>query len=708
MDFVFQEFQSTLPLWLYVLLISATTLLSWWSYRSIQSVSPAYKYCLIALRSLTFFVLAVLLLNPVFRTEQTYYEKPDIIVLLDNSESISIEKGDYRGMETYQSVLDRLNLDDTSSVSFTFFGVGEHTHPLAPAELNLRSDRTNLNSAVETVLRQQRNSNAAVLISDGIYTGGQNPVFDGRNLDIPLFTIALGDTASERDLVVNAVSANNTGYVDTEHPVSVTITARGFENRPFPVQIMRSGTVLDSRTVTPGNDSFSTEIEFDLPLEEEGLQQYQIVIPPQDGEWTGSNNSRLFSIDVQEARQRILSVAFEIHPDVRFIRSLLLGDSNTSLTNRTWLKGSQFIEGPLEIDPDTVDLAVVHGFPASGLPPDVEQTIRELSEHRPVLIAALPLFSGRNLEAVSSAPLPVDVSRPPEYGRVTLSSAVGQDQHPVMELPAIDYNRLPPLMAPIRNLTPVPGSVTLFNSDYRDESTDVPLVSILEAGNRRLSYVAGYGWYRAAQHTDEEVRNFVSGLWWNLMSWTATPPDNRRLGIEPSKSSYSGSESIIIHGSLRNESGEMEPDADIDIELSSDTMETRFYSMENRGNGRYRLELESMPEGMYRFRAVARKGDRTIGEQSGEFAVARSNVEFINTTRNDRLLRQLAEQSGGRFFTHDSLDGFWDTFRERGLLEQQEKVNTTLFYPYRHWGWFVLVILLLTAEWILRKLVSLP
>jgi hypothetical protein len=130
--------------------------------------------------------------------------------------------------------------------------------------------------------------------------------------------------------------------------------------------------------------------------------------------------------------------------------------------------------------------------------------------------------------------------------------------------------------------------------------------------------------------------------------------------------------------------------------------------MENEGAGEYQLNLGTLPEGLYSFKAVAKKENRTLGTQNGEFAVARSNAEFINTKRNERLLRQLSQRTGGFYLPFDSLSDFWSQLNEQGLLEQTKEIETTFWYPYQHLFWFILVVVLLSAEWIFRKYLSLP
>lgn len=707
MDFIFQGFQSSLPVWAYLLIFAGTVFLAWWSYSSVTGIRKSFRYILIGLRSLVFFILLLLLLNPFLKTETPYFEQPNIMVLLDNSESTSIQKSEYQGLESYQDVLDELNLGDSSAVNYDFFSIGNQTASTEINQLSYDADQTNLSEAVRMIRGNQTDANAAVLISDGIYTKGQNPVFESENIEIPVFAIGLGDTTFQQDLLVSSVSTNSTGYMNTEQPVTATISSKGFAGQSFQVQLMKGEEVLSSQTVTPNIENSTEDVAFDLSLDKEGLQQYQIVIPELADEWTGANNTHLFSVDVLDTKQQILSLAFEVHPDVRFLRTLLLQDQNTNLTPRTWINGSRFIEGPLSINPDTVDLAIIHGYPRSGMPNSLQQTLAEIAEQVPLIVVSTPMFDPQRFEQEITA-LPVSVVGSWDPVPVSISPGVEPTAHPIMELPTITYDRIPPVYAPISNLDNIAGSTLLINSTYQGRAMHKPVLTVQELGNKRMSLFSGFGWFRLNQNSNPQVREFVQQLWLNTVSWTATDPENQKLDVQPAQKSFTGSEPVVINAYLTNERGEVESEATIDISVESDSMDARFYSMENRGAGQYQLDLGTMPEGIYSFEATAKKGNRTIESQRGEFAVARSNAEFLTTARNDQLLRQVAERTGGFYLPYDSVSGFWSQLNERGLLDRTREIETTFFYPYQNIAWFIVVLLLLAGEWIFRKYLSLP
>lgn len=707
MDFVFQGFQSALPVWFYLLLSVATLALAWWSYKDIRSISAFSRYSLIAMRGLTYLILIALLINPLFRSESTRYENPNVLVMFDNSASVSITKGEYEGEESYRQAISTLNFPGIDRLDFRYFMFGNEVTPGHPDSLNLEASGTNIFNAAEVFRNNERDAKAAVLFSDGIFNQGRNPIFLSRELNIPVFTVALGDTSRMRDLVVQNVVSNSTGYLNTSHPVEVNLLNQGFAGEPFQVQLRSDGEVLESQTVNPNSEVSTHSLSFELQLEEEGLQQYEIAIPEKEGEWTNANNTQPFSIEVLDDKQRILSLAFEIHPDVRMVRSLLLQDENTQLSTRTWLGGNRFISGGLAVDPDTLDLVVLHGYPSQGVSSQLSSQVASLLENVPAIIMPTPGSRLTNLPAAGSI-LPISNPRNRSFLAVNVTPVVEATEHPVMELPEVSYERLPSVFSPIQNLEISAGTTVLFNSLYQGRATNQPLIAIQQIGNLRRAQMNGFGWFRIAQSTNPQARQFIENLFYNLVSWTATQPDNRRLKVQPIQKVFTGNEAVEFNAFLTNESGEVEPEGVITITISGDEMEPRIYNMDNTGAGQYQLNIGSLPEGIYEYEAVAKKGSRNIDSQIGEFSVSGSNIEYVNTIRDDELLRQIADVTGGQFYTYQDLQSLWQDLDSRGLMDQVSSVETELFFPHQHAFWFIIAIALLAGEWFLRKYISLP
>ncbi|HCI72191.1 MAG TPA: hypothetical protein DHV30_16980, partial [Balneola sp.] len=115
-----------------------------------------------------------------------------------------------------------------------------------------------------------------------------------------------------------------------------------------------------------------------------------------------------------------------------------------------------------------------------------------------------------------------------------------------------------------------------------------------------------------------------------------------------------------------------------------------------------------LADGRYEFLATARKGNREIDQQSGEFLVSESSVELANTTRNNDLLSNIALGSKGEFMEYTSVDELWNNEEIRSTLNSKKEIQETYIFPIRSLYWFFLVIALLAAEWIGRKRFALP
>jgi hypothetical protein len=102
-------------------------------------------------------------------------------------------------------------------------------------------------------------------------------------------------------------------------------------------------------------------------LTSRGFYDFEINVPPKPDEFTDQNNRASFTIEVLDDKSRILSLAFEVHPDVSTIRRLIATDQQNELLASTYLGDNRFlgVSSALDMDEDP-DLIVLHGLPETG------------------------------------------------------------------------------------------------------------------------------------------------------------------------------------------------------------------------------------------------------------------------------------------------------------------------------------------------------
>ncbi|MBO6524379.1 MAG: hypothetical protein JJ971_11170 [Balneolaceae bacterium] len=614
-----------------------------------------------------------------------------------------IQKGTYNGLESYSEVINQLDFENKETIDFEFFTIGSSSKQIpSPDSLQFNESESNFSNAISQIQELEDDFDASIILSDGIITFGRNPSIQAANLSIPLYSIALGDTSKVRDITISNIVSNPNGFTDTRHLVEVEVIQNGFLGESVTLELRNSsGELIDSNEIQFNSSESIQSTTFEIDLTEPGLKQFTIEISETEGEWSTENNTGTISIDVSESKTKILHLAFEIHPDVKMLRSLLSEDQNIELLTLTWLGGSRFVEDDLP-ELEEQDLLIFHGLPRPGFDTDLLDDFNLI----PTLYFQLPKTRALRTGPLSELNLIHNTGN--QLFELTLFPATESTDHPVMELPEIGFQNVSPIISSLRSVSTIPDGIELFKSGFQGIETPNTIINVNERGSMRRATVSAWGWYRMYQSPIENERAFVTQLFSNLTTWTANDPDERRLRVTPSKPVFNISEQVIINGNLNNESGEPEAEATIEFTLIPENGEERTSNMSNEGNGNYKFESQSLSSGLYSFTATARKGGREIDSQTGEFLVQDSNSELVNTLRNDELLLTIANGTGGSFFEYTRLEDFWTTLNSDDILGQKEDVIEAYTFPVRSLFWFVLVIFLLGTEWIGRKYYSLP
>src|SRR6056297_2427551 len=244
----FQGFNPIIPLLTGLFLLIICFGIAWWSYSYLSSVKSWKKWSLIILRGSVFLILVILLLNPFFVDRNVESSEPSINVYLDNSQSLTVERGAYSGLESYRSAVESVisGFDDQFNINYFLF----HSGVNEGREIDGDGTVTNLQSVIDHQLETQDETVVNLLFSDGIYTQGRNPVFSAQNLSTPLFTVPIGDTTDVKDVVISEVEFTSQSYTNTEQSFRVNINQEGFDAETITVQFLKNGEILQSEQIS--------------------------------------------------------------------------------------------------------------------------------------------------------------------------------------------------------------------------------------------------------------------------------------------------------------------------------------------------------------------------------------------------------------------------------------------------------------------------
>lgn len=700
---VIQGFNPVLPVVIILLVFLASLFISWWSYGYLQTIQPYKKWGLIGLRAISLSLLIFLLFNPYIIDEQTNVQNPQIAVYLDNSESLSVERGQYSGLEDYLQFIDQLGEFENENLDFRYFTFDSSVRQ--SSKIDLSGSLTNLHNVVEQIIDTEDQFDASIIVSDGIITQGRNPAFIAQSANKPIITVAVGDTTEVKDIALSIVDYSTTVYTNTLSDFAVSIRQQGYNSSDADVQFSIDGELIETETVQFQSETSSHRIEFSTRFDEPGFYELEFNVPPKEDEFTSRNNTARLNIEVLDDKSQILSIAFQIHPDVGSIRRLIASDSQYELTSSTQTLNNQFAgTNPLELT-DSYDLIIIHGVPAPN-----SQISRWLSERdEPILFISTPgSFTQRDLGELREVK-PLQYNTVSSLIDVTVGVPDANLSHPLLELETRGLNRFPVLKTFRGNFNLTSSlSQILLTAEFQSTQTDIPLLVIEDLPNRRIADVNAFGWFRYERSQNSEAVTFYESLFSNLISWASTPPDNRNLVIEPTKDNFSENEEIQLRATLVNERNEPEPNAIVEVVVFTSTDEQRVFRMNNVRGGIYTTTIGNYPEGLYEVRGSAILNNRTLGEAETRISVSRSSIELLDTKRNDQLLRQIATLTDGIFIDSIDHDAIIAYLNQSNISKQTEETRTRFLFIYQSPIWFIIILILLSAEWLIRRSVSLP
>ena len=121
-----------------------------------------YRY-LAGLRALTFFLIVLLLINPKFKSTQYTVDKPNLVLALDNSLSISFLKSDKKFKFVYNKLITDKDLQKRFDISSFSFG----NNLKQSDSLHFNDSSTKIYDALKQIGQLYSKNAALVLLSDG-------------------------------------------------------------------------------------------------------------------------------------------------------------------------------------------------------------------------------------------------------------------------------------------------------------------------------------------------------------------------------------------------------------------------------------------------------------------------------------------------------------------------------------------------------------
>jgi len=717
--------------WWFLLAVLAAIGAAVYFYRNI----PAEKRSpgMIALRALTFIILAFIALQPVLNVSTVLPQDSYLAVVIDNSESMKIRDDGKtsRGEQLLAQMestgfLKRLG-EKFKTRLYMFDRDAQRIEDMG--RLTFDGKRTRLESATD-LLQQELGTvplSGVVLITDGVDNASQQLADSIARLEtrrIPFYTVGVGSDEITRDAEVVKVVSPREMLKESTAVVDVQFRSYGFSGRKAVLSIEENGKRVKAEEVTLPADGEIGEKTIDLPVKNEGSRLFSFSIEVPDDR-IPENNALGSLITVRDDHPKILHVDGEPRWDYKFLRRAASDDPNIRLVSFLRTSQNKFYRQGLE-DEKTLQ----EGFP---------KTKEELYEYKALILGSIEstffsqdqlnmivdfvsnrgggflMTGGRNSFAAGryqntpiAEMLPVQLGADrsaPILDTVRLLVSDYGKTHNLMRLSADasanvkQWSDLPPLQDFNKTLEAKVGGIVLATGHAENNQGAPTLMAYQRYGRGRVMVFASGTSWRWQMLMDSKDMSYEV-FWKQVLRWlVSSSPD--QVTVSSDKDTYLPGEMVRIDAEVADKTFTRMNNAQVVARITDPSGATEIVPLDWTGSqdGVYRTERNAGGEGVYQIEVEASQGGQVLGSYRSAFQVQDRPVEFYNAALDVGALQSIAQETGGKYYALSDLGDIPDEAvyveGESSIVEQKELWDVPAL--------FMMLCVALASEWFWRK-----
>ena len=679
MDFEFL-YQADLVLW--VILFIGTGLFVY-LYKII--FNEKWHQFLISYRIIIFFILGILLLNPVINFSGEKEKKLDWAIFIDNSASIKYHQTPsinavQLGIE---SLVNKLSEKD---ISYHLYQFADNIQKVNFPQLIGNGVTTNIGIIPETIKQLGNQIAGAVIISDGLITEGKDPIKDFQEFDFPIHTIGIGEGSELVDVTIESIDAPTVVLKSDWVDVNITIQSVGNIGDRLSVSLYNNRELQGSKHIRLMGMESKKEVNFRFRPKEIGKQQYEVRISSVEDEIDIQNNRQKFSLLVLKDRYKVALLTGSPNKNTSVLKRKLKNNPRVELDHFIRITETRFQPAIKTFWESPYELIIFDNYPIKPLSSNF---VRILGKKLLSNQSALFLILGPNQTIVSF------------NGITSILGVVTEDS-------TIESNR--------------------FYWEFVDEQIDAggnfpPLKQNILITGKQVSSdtlaVTEQGWPLWLRNQNGTIRTMIwtspelntlyfhdqklsqegsfSVIWNQSISWLLKSGGEHENFFRLNKNRYQQGEMVQVTGTQPFEKTQDKTEnIIINVTHGSTDIITRdiLYNIEEQ---RWLGEFRAPGPGEYNYSIQLGSNQDPI--QTGTFQILESQIELNQVYLNKKLLATISNSTDGQFFVWDSRDSLFSEINPK--VRREFKAEIIKFNESR--VLLIIMILLLCVEWFIRR-----
>ncbi len=708
-----------------------------------RSARPKRTGLLESLRFLTTLAVVLMLWQPEWRVITEPETKPAIAILVDASHStttadailppeLSANQQVVTRSEWIQKILESdylkpLQTDPHSRVfTQTFSAPPENADP---ATLALAG--TDIHAAIDTLLEENDNLRAVVLLTDGDWNTGQPPSAAAQKMrrrKIPLFAIPAGSDTRLPDLDITDITAPTYGIIgeNVQIPFTITSSLGRDVNTTIRLRDPKTGTERTKPITIPAGEEYFDSILWRLNTE--GTSTLEISLPVANGEMVAKNNKRQFTIAGRKESLKVLVIETRPRWEYRFIRNALYRDPGVEVDCLLLHPGLGAGDGPGYIqkfpehleDLQKYDVVFIGDVGLSqtgddGITPKQATLLKGLVENQASGIVFIPGSKGNIftlLQTDLADLIPVILDPKNKQGtsdttpsRLHLTSdgkgslltmlADTEEQNPTVwkSLPGFYWH------APV--IKAKGGTdVLATHANRTNQYGRIPMLVTMTSGNGKVLFLGHDSAWRWRRGVEDLYHYRFWGQVARWMSYQRNMAAGKRIRLYFTPDRPKPGDTVSLNANAFDQYGAPLKQGDLLIDITSPGGHTRRISLDKTDGtwGSYSGRIKITQPGAWKIKAHI-GGDDTHNITTTLLAQG-GVIEKTGMPARADVLEEMARISKGRLMTSDTLPTL---IKELHSLPDPTPLETRTPL-WSHWLTAATLTLLLTIFWTARKL----
>ncbi|WP_282179815.1 VWA domain-containing protein [Maribacter stanieri] len=636
-------------------------------------------YLLLAfLRFVGIFGLLLLLINPQFAQKTYTLEKPNLVILADNSTSVT-EKG-----EELKEIISKIKASKEISNRFKIadYKFGSDLNILD--SLSFQAKNTNiyksLSSLKDVYAREQM---VALVLSDGNQTIGEDYSYFKTDRNNTIYSIVLGDTTKYKDISVGPIQTNKYAFLKNKFPLETYVSYQGNTPVSVSVSLKMNGKIVHKENLKLNADVNFKTIAIQIDANSVGIKNLEVEVSQLVEERNVKNNRRATSIEVIDEKTKIALISDILHPDLGALKKAIESNEQREVSILKSSASNSVLED--------VDLFIFYQPTAK---------FKQSFDFAKSKNANTFIITGSQTDYTFINKLSVGIELETGYPQQEVFGLLNNafTKYDITNFDLTDY---PPLVSDAGPILITSPFETLLGTQIKGLNIQQPLLSVIDENGSKRAVLIGENIWKWRVQTYRNTNEFVNfdEFIGNLIRYLTTSKNKSRLNVDYEKV-YQGSNNTVITATYFDEAFLFDKNVKVSIKVTNtDTQKIQINPMVLK-NGFFEADLSNLVAGEYDFVVSVEKESKI---EKGSFVISEFDMENQFVSSDNLKMEKLAVNSGGKIFYPAQIDVLLKDLSTNDAYVPTEKSTENIVSLIDFKFLLGIIVFAFAAEWFIRK-----